>query len=48
MIRQESIITALIGAAIGLPLGIFLAALVNTALSEYDVASPSRGLSSSC
>jgi putative ABC transport system permease protein len=37
MIRQESVITALIGAAIGLPLGIFLAALVNRALSEYDV-----------
>jgi putative ABC transport system permease protein len=37
MIRQESIITALIGVAIGLPLGIFLAALVNRALSEYDV-----------
>ena len=37
MIRQESIITALIGTAIGLPLGIFLAALVNRALSEYDV-----------
>ncbi len=37
MIRQESIITALIGTAIGLPLGIFLAALVNQALSEFDV-----------
>jgi len=37
MIRQESIITALIGAAIGLPLGIFLAALVNRALAEYDI-----------
>ena len=37
MIRQESIITALIGAALGLPLGIFLAALVNRALSEFDV-----------
>jgi putative ABC transport system permease protein len=37
MIRQESVITALIGAAIGLPLGIFLAGLVNRALSEYDV-----------
>ncbi len=37
MIRQESIITALSGAAIGLPLGIFLAALVNRALSEFDV-----------
>ncbi|MDQ3672600.1 MAG: ABC transporter permease, partial [Actinomycetota bacterium] len=37
MIRQESIITALIGAAVGLPLGIFLAALVNRALSEYHI-----------
>ena len=37
MIRQESIITALIGAAVGLPLGIFLAALVNRALAEYDI-----------
>jgi putative ABC transport system permease protein len=37
MIRHESVITALIGAALGLPLGIFLAALVNTALSQYDV-----------
>jgi ABC-type antimicrobial peptide transport system permease subunit len=38
MVRHESVITALIGAAIGLPLGIFLAALVNRALSEYDVS----------
>jgi putative ABC transport system permease protein len=37
MIRHESIITALIGAALGLPLGIFLAALVTQALSEYDI-----------
>jgi ABC-type antimicrobial peptide transport system permease subunit len=37
VIRQESVINALIGAALGLPLGIFLAALVNRALSEYDV-----------
>jgi putative ABC transport system permease protein len=37
MIRQESVITALIGAAIGLPLGIFLAGLVNRALSQYEV-----------
>jgi putative ABC transport system permease protein len=37
MIRQESVITALIGAALGLPLGIFLAALVNRARSEYDL-----------
>jgi putative ABC transport system permease protein len=37
MIRQESVITALIGAAMGLPLGVFLAALVTRALSMYDV-----------
>ena len=28
MVRQESVITALIGAALGLPLGVFLAVLV--------------------
>ena len=38
MIRHESVITALIGAALGLPLGIFLAALVTQALSQYDIA----------
>jgi len=37
MIRHESVITALIGAGLGLPLGIFLAALVTQALSKYDV-----------
>ena len=37
MIRHESVITALIGAALGLPLGIFLAALVTQALSQYDI-----------
>jgi len=37
MIRHESIITALIGAALGLPLGIFLAGLVTQALSQYDI-----------
>ncbi len=37
MIRQESVITALIGAAMGLPLGVFLAALATRALSTYDV-----------
>ena len=37
MIRHESVITALIGAALGLPLGVFLAALVTQALSAYDV-----------
>jgi putative ABC transport system permease protein len=37
MIRHESVITALIGAALGLPLGIFLAALVTQALAQYDI-----------
>jgi putative ABC transport system permease protein len=37
MIASESVITALIGAAIGLPLGIFLAALVTRALDQYEV-----------
>ena len=32
MVRHESVITALIGAALGLPLGMFLAALVTRAL----------------
>src|SRR6266540_3991106 len=38
MIRHESIITALIGAALGLPLGVLLAAAVTHKLSKYDVA----------
>jgi putative ABC transport system permease protein len=37
MIGSESVITALIGAAIGLPLGMFLAWLVTEALSQYEV-----------
>ena len=37
MIRHESVITALIGASLGLPLGIFLAVLVTRALGEFDV-----------
>ena len=37
MVRQESVITALIGAALGLPLGVFLAALVTRALAQFDV-----------
>jgi putative ABC transport system permease protein len=37
MIRAEGITTALIGAALGLPIGIGLAALVTKALEEYDV-----------
>jgi putative ABC transport system permease protein len=37
MIRHESIITALIGAALGLPLGTFLALLVTRALGQFEV-----------
>ncbi len=38
MIRAESVVTALIGAALGLPLGVFLAYLVTKALSGQGVA----------
>jgi putative ABC transport system permease protein len=38
MIRHESVITALIGAVLGLGLGVFLAALVTQALSKYDLS----------
>jgi putative ABC transport system permease protein len=37
MVRHESVITALIGAALGLPLGVFLAAAVCHALEKYSV-----------
>ncbi|MCA1703599.1 MAG: ABC transporter permease, partial [Actinobacteria bacterium] len=37
MVRHESIITAQIGAALGLPLGIFLAALVTAALADQGI-----------
>ena len=37
MVRGESIVTALIGAAIGLPLGVGMAALATRAMSEWDV-----------
>jgi putative ABC transport system permease protein len=37
MVRHESIATALIGAALGMAIGIFLAALTSTALSKYGV-----------
>jgi putative ABC transport system permease protein len=37
MVRHESVITALIGAAMGIPLGVFLAALMTQALSKYGV-----------
>jgi putative ABC transport system permease protein len=38
MIRHESVITALIGAALGLGLGVLLAALATQAMSSYGVA----------
>ena len=46
IVRHESVITALIGAALGLPLGIFLAALVTRALSSQGIvfALPGRSL----
>ena len=37
MVRHESVITALIGAATGLPLGLLLAAAVTRRLSDYGV-----------
>ena len=37
MIRHESVITALIGAALGLPLGVFLAALVTRGLADLGI-----------
>ena len=37
MVRHESVITGLIGAAVGLPLGISLAALVTAALSQFEL-----------
>jgi putative ABC transport system permease protein len=37
MIRHESVITALIGTALGLPLGVFLAALIVRSLGQYEV-----------
>jgi putative ABC transport system permease protein len=37
MIRHESVITALIGAALGIPLGIALAAGVTALLAEYGI-----------
>jgi putative ABC transport system permease protein len=44
MVRHESVITALIGAALGLPLGIFLAALATQALADEGVAFSLPGL----
>jgi len=37
MIRHESVTISLIGAALGIPVGIFLAGLATTALSQYDI-----------
>jgi putative ABC transport system permease protein len=37
MIRHESIVTALIGATLGMAIGIFLAALTSSALSKYGL-----------
>jgi putative ABC transport system permease protein len=37
MVRYESVITTLIGAAVGIALGMFLAALVTVALADYDL-----------
>ena len=37
MVRHESVITALIGAALGIPLGLVLAALVTRSLSSWGV-----------
>ena len=45
MMRHESVITALIGAALGLPLGIFLAALSSGRCRTSTSASRSRGVS---
>jgi putative ABC transport system permease protein len=44
MIRHESVITALIGATMGLALGIGLAALVTRRLSEYSVSVGGDGM----
>jgi len=46
MVRHESIVTALIGAALGMAVGIFLAAITTVALSDYGIvfAIPYRSL----
>ena len=38
MVRHEAIVTSLIGAALGLPLGIGLAAVVTGSLGKYGVS----------
>jgi putative ABC transport system permease protein len=37
MVRHESVVTALIGAGLGLPLGVVLAAAVSHALTRFGV-----------
>jgi putative ABC transport system permease protein len=37
MIRQESVVTALIGAALGIAVGMFLAIITTAALSQYGI-----------
>ena len=37
MIRHESVTISLIGAALGIPVGVFLAALATSALGRYDI-----------
>jgi putative ABC transport system permease protein len=38
MVRHESVITALIGACLGLPLGVLLAAIATRAMRGADIA----------
>ncbi len=45
MVRHESVITALIGSALGLVLGIGLAALVTRRLSEFSTSEGGEGMS---
>jgi putative ABC transport system permease protein len=45
MVRHESVITALIGAALGLLLGIGLAALVTRRLSGFSTSEGGQGMS---
>jgi putative ABC transport system permease protein len=37
MIRQESVVTALIGAALGIGVGLFLAAITTQAISKFGI-----------
>ena len=40
MIRHESVVTALIGAALGIPLGVGLALLVGETIGSFTIAIP--------